>query len=394
MLTSIATKQNTPRNLRREKALWHDGSRSALSLGCTACFARAICGGLQVSRPVFDCGAFCCNKPDQCDSVCTNKPLEFAERVREVGGFDLSNVPRTAVLPTPPLPRLLPILYHKTKRTAPFAGSDAVCFPLYSVIRRHNGEARYLTREELSAGFAVAPSVPVILTGTAHDAALERWWSLGPERREAIRALRSLGVSLVTTPNFSLFVDQPRFDDMHSMKRIAIVHEEFLSEGLPAALHLNARTDTDWSRWRDYVAAREEITHVAFEFATGAGWKDRIEWQTNQLTSLARSIERPLHLIVRGGHTMLSQMEVAFAKITLLDTTVFMKTSYRQKASLSNSGSVTWAKSPTHAQESLDGLLANNWSTVSSAYNSGMNSREAAKPCASSIPVGEASEAA
>jgi hypothetical protein len=91
------------------------------------------------------------------------------------------------------------------------------------------------------------------------------------QRRDAIRALRSLGVTLVTTPNFSLFIDQPRWDDLHSQKRIMIVHEEFLSEGLPAALHVNARTERDWERWTEYIAARPELTHIAFEFATGAG---------------------------------------------------------------------------------------------------------------------------
>lgn len=394
MLTTITTTQEPSRNLRREKALWHDGSRSALSLGCTACFTREICGGLRVSRPVFDCLGFCCRKPERCDSVCPNKPIEFAERVREIEGFDLSNVPRAKVLPSPPLPRLVPVLYHKTKRTVPFAGPEAVCFPLYSVIRRHNGQARYLNRGELSAGFTVDPNIPVILTGTAHDPALERWWSLGPERRDAIQALRSLGISLVTTPNFSLFVDQPRWDDMHSMKRIAIVHEEFLSAGLPAALHLNARTDNDWARWREYISVREEITHVAFEFATGAGWKDRIEWQAGQLAGLARAIERPLHLVVRGGNTMLPDLENAFAKVTLLDTTVFMKTSYRQKALLDKSGTVAWTKSPTQAHESLDELLATNWSTVWSSYNKVMNGRDASKPCFGISERGAASEAA
>lgn len=53
---------------------------------------------------------------------------------------------------------------------------------------------------------------------------------------------------MVTTPNYSLSIDQPRWDDLHSLKRIAIVHEEFLNEGLPAALHVNARTDKDWER--------------------------------------------------------------------------------------------------------------------------------------------------
>jgi hypothetical protein len=35
-------------------------------------------------------------------------------------------------------------------------------------------------------------------------------------------------------------------DDLHSIKRIALVHSEFLDEGLPAALHVNGRSEADF----------------------------------------------------------------------------------------------------------------------------------------------------
>jgi len=43
------------------------------------------------------------------------------------------------------------------------------------------------------------------------DRPLERWGALGEQRREAIRALRGLEIAVVTTPNFNLFIDQPRW---------------------------------------------------------------------------------------------------------------------------------------------------------------------------------------
>jgi hypothetical protein len=167
------------------------------------------------------------------------------------------------------------------------------------------------------------------------DPPLERWWSLSDARRPAIRALRDLGVQLVTTPNYSLFTDRPRWDDMHSMKRIAIVHEEFLSEGMPAALHVNARTEKDWDRWTKYIADRSEVTHIAFEFGTGAGWATRTAWHAGQLAKLAVSVGRPLHLVMRGGNTVLPKLAAAFADVTMLDTNIFMKTKSRQRAVVS-----------------------------------------------------------
>jgi hypothetical protein len=367
MLIPLPNPQQPSRNPGRESRLWHDGTRYTPSFGCASCLDRAVCGGLKLNSPLFDCLGFCCHKPASCDAVCRNRPDEFVRRVREVNGFALDNVPRAPVLAAPLLPALVPLLYHGSKRTVPFQ-APAVCLPMYSVIRRHNGGIRYANAIDLANGFGVTLNVPVMLTGTATDRPLERWWSLGSRRRDGIRALRDLGVALVTTPNYSLFIDQPRWDDLHSMKRIAIVHEEFLSEGLPAALHLNARTERDWERWGLYIAARPEITHVAFEFATGAGWSGRIAWHLEQLEQLAAAVERPLHLVVRGGAKMLPALTRVFSRVTFLDTTVFMKTQSRQRALLSAEGSLNWLPSPTAVTEPVDALLTENWQVVAAAH--------------------------
>jgi hypothetical protein len=235
------------------------------------------------------------------------------------------------------------------------------------VIGRTDGRARYANFESLADGFRVARDTRIILTGIAEDAPLERWWSLGAGRRDAIRDLLDLGISMVTTPNYSLFTDQPRWDDMHSMKRIAIVHQEFLSEGLPAALHVNARTDKDWERWIEYIGGRPEITHIAYEFGTGSGWPGRIDWHAKQLADLAGTVDRPLHLVVRGGLKVLPLLKKSFAGLTLLDTSVFLKTMKRQRARLAVGGMVEWVPCPTEANEMLENLLAHNWTILAAS---------------------------
>jgi len=166
------------------------------SIGCPQCPDNALCGGLQLAAPLYNCLSFCCKDPQDCDNVCRNNPEGFAQRVREVGGYELDNVPRNAILPSPSLPPLVPLLYHGSGRKIPFHAAG-VCLPLYSVIERHNGEARYSSAESLARSFALRPDVSIMLTGTASDAPLERWWSLGPQRKERIRALRRLGIALV-----------------------------------------------------------------------------------------------------------------------------------------------------------------------------------------------------
>jgi hypothetical protein len=366
MLNAVQMAAKRLRDPRNEKRLWNFGDRYALSLGCAGCPDEAVCGGLQVENAPFDCMGFCAGK--DCDAVCRCKPDEFAQRVREVGGFSLDNVPRAGVVASPELPPLVPLFFHGDKRHGNFHASSAACLPLYQVISRQDGRSRYESARTLAEGFGIADDVKVVLTGTAVDPPLERWWSLGPARRDAIRRLADLKVAMVTTPNFSLFTDQPRWDDMHSMKRIAIVHQEFLSEGLPAALHLNARTERDWERWSEYVADRPEITHVSFEFATGAGWGDRMEWHAHQLAQLAGGVGRPLHLILRGGTKVVRSLAAAFSGLTILETSAFVKTMKRQQARLNAKGLVEWSPSPTQSTELLDRLFARNWRTVSASY--------------------------
>ena len=369
-IPSTAKEPKHNRKHKQEKKLWHDGTRHALSVGCSVCPDLAICGGMQVEQEFYDCLDKCCGKPEQCDAVCRNKPRDFVWRVREVQGFRLDNVSRKGRLPELPLPPVAPILFHGNSREKRFAAS-AVCLPLYHVIARHGGEERYADAAAVASAFRFESGTPLILTGTADDRPLERWWSLGTGRLEAIRKLRDLGVSLVTTPNFSLFTDQPRWDDMHSMKRIALTHEEFLREGVPAALHVNARTERDWARWTEYISQRSEVTHVAFEFRTGAGWAGRAEWQAAHLAGLVQGASRPLHLVVRAaGRDILPGLVSVFGGTTVLDTTAFIKAIHRQRAITTAAGRVDWKRSPTLPNAPVDELLVHNWSVVRLSYNS------------------------
>ena len=363
----VRKKHKDVRNHRRERNLWHDASKQTPSLGCVVCQDHDTCGGLRIKEALFDCLDNCCRDPEKCDAVCRNKPREFAHRIREIGGFRFDNVPRAALLPKPPLPQAVPVLFHGNIRETPFA-PPAVCLPLYKVVPNLKC---YTDVTELAKAFLFQVETPLILTGTANDRPLERWWSLGSGRLDAIRKLRDLGVALVTTPNFSLFTDCPRWDDLYSMKRIAITHEEFLREGLAAALHVNARTERDWERWTTYIMQRSEVTHVAFEFATGAGWAERIDWTAGQLARLAEGVGRSLHLVVRATRgKVLRGLVSAFAQTTVLDTSCFIKTVHRQRAVDADTGKIAWKPCPTASNAPVDELLSYNWSVVSRNFDS------------------------
>jgi hypothetical protein len=277
-------------------------------------------------------------------------------------------VPRAPRLNAPDLPRVIPVFFHGNRREASVS-FPALALPLYRMFDRKTGAPRFTDHAALCARFGIAPGTTIVLTGTDRDPPLERWWRLGEAgRRPIIRALAGAGVSLVTTPNYSLFIDRPRWDDLHAMKRIAIVHQEFLAEGMPAALHVNGRTETDFRRWGDYVASRPEVTHLAYEFTTGTGWAGRREMHAAWLASLAASVGRPLHLVMRGGIEVLPLLAPAFAGITSLDTSIFMKTMMRRRAVPSGNARLAWERSLTPVGAPVDDLLADNLVAVQGWY--------------------------
>lgn len=341
-----------------------DDVRSPKALGCVDCHELALCGGLHARTGAFDCLSYCCGTPGKCDKVCTRNP-EFVARVWEVGGFPFDNVPRGSEFASRQLPFTIPVLYGRARRTTVFA-APAVGLSLYQVTSRSVAEPRFHSREDLCEYFAISPASQIILSGVAFDSPIERWWRLGPQRAALARKLSELGIYAATTPNYSLFSDSPRWDDLHAMKRIAIVWQEMINAGLFTALHVNARTARDLARWTDLVGNRPEIRSLAYEFGTGAGNPSRIGWHVDGLCELAETVKRPLDLIVRGGTARLSQLGSSFSRVSVLDTTTYMKTVKRKRAELATNGELRWIDHPTDPHSSVDSLLCSNFATVDS----------------------------
>jgi hypothetical protein len=153
----------------------------------------------------------------------------------------------------------------------------------------------------------------------------------------------------------------PRHVDLHAMKRIGIVHWEFLAEGLPCALHVNGRAETDFRRWGAYIRARPEVTQIA---ATGTGRAPRRPFHTQWLINVGIAAGRPLDLIVRGGIEVLPSLAAAFNRVSVLETWSFMKTMNRQRLVLGDGGRLRSRPSPTAPGAPLDVLHGGNRAAV------------------------------
>lgn len=235
-----------------------------------------------------------------------------------------------------------------------------VALPLHKFYRRRDGAMSFSNRAEIDEAFRLAPHTRIILIGSGRDRPIEAWWGLSEKREGIIAQLKKFGIDLVTSPNYSLFTDEVRYNDMYNMKRIGLAWQDFVGQSLPSAYHLNARTPHDYLRLAEFIDGREEITDVSFEFKTGAAWPQRRGFHLDQLARLGGSVSHPLRLFMVGGVTAIPALAPAFAHLTYIDTTAFMNALHRQRLYLGNDGLVKKQPELTGAGLPVDLLLSSN----------------------------------
>jgi hypothetical protein len=351
-------------DLVEQRHIWmlKDRDGGQLRLGCGECLDRDACGGLHskaIALGDMTCLSECqCSNPDACDLVCPSAPIRFAARMREVHGFTLDNVPIARDLPLPALPEALPIFdgHHGGE---PLMSLDFAALPFTKALRREDGADRARTASELRDSFGVKPRFGWVLTGVQQDTHVERTWRLRQAAAVLARLKRS-GVVMATTPNFSLYLDAPRHDNLHAMKRIAWMWYLLQEAGIPAALHINGRTEHDFMRWAEFARQHPELRAVAFEFLTGTSGVDDIPVYLKRLQRFAREAGRPLWLLVRGHNELRHELAPHFERVIVLDANPYQKTIHRRAGHLTSNGRLRFSKSPTETPKQLTALLRHN----------------------------------
>jgi hypothetical protein len=287
--------------------------------------------------------------------VCPNNPEHFVARVREIGGFELEKLPRLEATASPAVPERIPLVYHASGRDEPLQ-VPAVAVKLGWLLRRTDHRCKWNCRHDVLSALKVDASAQLVIDGIGLDRGVERFW--GPARAAGVvEELAALGPSWVLTPNYSLFSNVPRWDNLHAMKRIAVVWHELTAAGVPTALHVNARMVRDWRRWAEFIAPRPEVQAVCFEFATGGRLAETRETFAQELARLGNACDGRLRLFLRGGVRLAPRLAKSFSTVSIVDTNAFM-TAVKRRRVVSPTGapSKTW----TLRGQPLDDLLHEN----------------------------------
>ena len=249
--------------------------------------------------------------------VCRFKPGQFVRRMREVGGLSFETAARAPITAVPDLPAVVPFVGDGYSRVVTL-DEPFVALSLYDIINLATGELHVATRAALGQRFRIPPLATVILSGVDRDPKIERWGGNCLIAQPcspgcATLASRSSPHRIpACSANAGTSHRQP---SQHEANPAGMG-----GDGLAAALHLNARTDTDYGRWSRLIRDRGTDTGIALEFATGCGQGDRIDWHVQQLCQIAAAAGRSLSLVMRGGARKLPELRQHFARVTLVET--------------------------------------------------------------------------
>lgn len=240
------------------------------SLGCVGCSFEPTCGGMRRLTPAWSCRDLCCGTPTTCSLVCVEK-LTFPRDLADVGGFSLSDTMDTVPSPVDSPPHYVPVMQHKYL-IGPAIDLEWVAIPLSELFKYKKFRLCPVASSptELRSYFGVRPATKIVVLGVGKDPVIERYWH-HDEHDGCSEALADLELEFAITPNYSMFLNEPRTQHIYNRKRIVLTGLEFGRAGVSPVFVLQAVCESDWLFWEQFLGMHPEIQMVALEFQTGLG---------------------------------------------------------------------------------------------------------------------------
>ena len=226
------------------------GETNACGLNCQLCPARARCGGRS---------NFC--RLGACADCAANPLMRMDVRrsiIDHLGGLDLT-WPHSVDHPAlPNLPDHLPVLVQ--------AYADQVDLPWVAL---HGGRVfgaagRWITpkhRRPLRDVYRLGPKTKLALELYVEDRVLEGIWAA---RRDLISQLPAMGFDLVLTPNFSVWRDHSRFEQLVQQRKAFAFYHELVAAGVPTVPDVGwSLFEPDGRLWAEWINSQPGLRAVS-----------------------------------------------------------------------------------------------------------------------------------
>lgn len=211
--------------------------------------------------------------------------------IRNVGFNDIS----AKQTPSVSMPAFIPSVKRGSQKILQGNTPPIVAVSLSNIVSK---KELSMPTGDIRSKFGIHPKSKVLLLCYAKDGLIEKLWS---RRKEVFKTIASLGFDIVTSVNYSVWLDHPHAERLINLKRNLITFQELQDLEIPAVPHIYWTGRKDLMRWRDWLANNKGVNMVAINLQTerergNAIWKQTLE----DLKFFVSILNRPIHFLITG----------------------------------------------------------------------------------------------
>lgn len=254
---------------------------------CKRCPYRLRCAGPN--------GGSVLSPPASIGCLDTKRQNEVYENLRWTHPYKL-----TEVLAPPRLPCFIPQIIEGAPEGSELPSEEIWAVSLSTLLDKH-GRLRFRDADLLRESLKLPQAARLLLSGLALDKRLEKFWTRS-EEDEYWPLIQKLRFSAATSFTFSVWGNDPRFDQLYNQDRNQVTFHILNSLGIPTIPFFFCAAPEDYTRAANWLQARPSITVVGV-LASYCQTRDDLERLLIDAQHLARLVGRPYRHMVVGVAT-------------------------------------------------------------------------------------------
>lgn len=212
------------------------------------------------------------------------------------GGWIPSDVP--ALQDRINLPRFIPGVPARAKWRRPRFDREMVFGVSFKSLIAEDGRLSYTSPRQLRAALRLPSTARLALIANADDPRMEAFWARAA-KRHAWKKLEGLRFEFATSCTFSVWNNDPRFDQIYNQERNWRTYELFSSLGLPTIPFVFSLRHVNQLELSPLFKQHPEVKIVAM-LAQCLRSRSKFEEFLKDMEAVAETADRPLHFLVVG----------------------------------------------------------------------------------------------